>query len=64
MRAHHELHIDHTFDDLAIPDWQQARAVRAVAAAASDADDCRLMLEALGLVAEDGIPAQRDGSSR
>jgi len=42
---------------------QRRRAVRAIASAAKDADDCAMLLEALGLEPEEGrtaVPAQRD----
>lgn len=41
---------------------QRHRAVRAIASAASDANECAELLEALGLSPEEGrrIPAQRD----
>ncbi|PXY31943.1 hypothetical protein [Prauserella muralis] len=41
---------------------QRRRAVRAVASAAADADDCAELLAALGLSPEEGrnIPAQRN----
>lgn len=34
---------------------QRRRAVRAVASAAADADDCALLLEALGLTPGEGV---------
>ncbi|UQS25625.1 hypothetical protein L1857_23880 [Amycolatopsis thermalba] len=43
---------------------QRRRAVRAVASAAADAEDCALLLDALGLKPAEGItpvPAQRLG---
>lgn len=42
---------------------QRRRAVRAIASAARDAEDCALLLDALGLDAEEGrttLPSQRD----
>jgi hypothetical protein len=35
---------------------QRARAARAVASAATDATDCALLLDALGLRANEGLP--------
>jgi hypothetical protein len=43
---------------------QRRRAVRAIASAATDADDCSLLLDALGLRAAEGVtsvPAPRPG---
>jgi hypothetical protein len=39
----------HEYAGLEVPAEQQERAVRAVAAAASDAADCRMLLDMLGL---------------
>ncbi|GAA1251919.1 hypothetical protein GCM10009676_43460 [Prauserella halophila] len=42
---------------------QRRRAVRAIASAARDAEDCALLLDALGLDAEEGrtsLPTQRE----
>ncbi|HEU5474986.1 MAG TPA: hypothetical protein VFV67_30455 [Actinophytocola sp.] len=44
---------------------RRMRAVRAVASAATDSDDCGMLLEALGLRPEEGIgepPAPRSGN--
>jgi hypothetical protein len=51
-------------DDSALVAEQRRRAVRAIASAATDADDCALLLEALGLRASEGVtsvPAPRPG---
>lgn len=40
-----------------LPAEQRARAVRAIAAAASDARECGTFLDMLGLSAEEGFPA-------
>lgn len=51
-------------DDSALIAEQRRRAVRAIASAATDADDCALLLEALGLQASEGttsVPAPRPG---
>lgn len=52
-------------DDAETVAEQRARAVRAVAAVAVDASDCRMLLDALGLDPREGltdIPAPRPGS--
>ncbi|MCP2252825.1 hypothetical protein LY13_001569 [Prauserella aidingensis] len=44
-------------------DDQRRRAVRAIASAARDAEDCAMLLDALGLDPEEGrtsLPSQRD----
>ena len=50
-------------DDLAnpiqsldLPAEHRARAVRAVASVAADADECRALLDILGLSAGEGVP--------
>lgn len=43
------------FEDTAAVLDQRRRAVRAVASAAADADDCALLLEALGLKPTEGV---------
>jgi hypothetical protein len=51
-------------DDAELVAKQRARAVRAVAAVAADADDCRMLLDALGLSPHEGVrrvPAPRRG---
>lgn len=40
---------------------QRARAVRVVASAAKDSDECRDFLAALGLEPQEGVPAPRRG---
>jgi hypothetical protein len=50
------------FDDSAAVLDQRRRAVRAVASGAANADDCALLLEALGLKPTEGVtsvPGQR-----
>lgn len=42
---------------------QRARAVRVVAAAAVDADECRDLLEALGLDAQEGVSSPEERAS-
>lgn len=52
-------------EDPALIQAQRTRATRVVAAAATDAADCALLLEALGLRPEEGLgdtPAPRLGS--
>lgn len=51
-------------DDSALIAEQRRRAVRAIASAAIDAEDCALLLDALGLRAAEGltsVPQPRDG---
>lgn len=51
-------------DESALVAEQRRRAVRAIASAASDADDCALLLEALGLRPSEGVthvPSPRPG---
>lgn len=46
-----------TADDSAMIAEQRRRAVRAIASAATDADDCALLLDALGLRPAEGLAA-------
>ncbi len=51
-------------DDNALVAEQRRRAVRAIASAASDVDDCALLLDALGLRPSEGVtrvPSPRPG---
>lgn len=51
-------------DDSLLVAEQRRRAVRAIASASADADDCALLLDALGLRASEGVtpvPAPRPG---
>jgi hypothetical protein len=51
-------------DESALVAEQRRRAVRAIASAAGDADDCALLLDALGLRPSEGVtrvPSPRPG---
>lgn len=55
------VRIGQSAEDSELTRTQRHRAVRNVAASAADADDCRMLLDALGLLAEDGIQVPADG---